>query len=295
MSRMLKALKQLEDRSPRPQEPSKPAGPESAPPEQPKFQRLPPSDDAPQADVGIGPEGPVAADTVIEAALARVEIAAAAVGRQEDEAPADSQTASWAIPATEPHAPAYRELAENVLSQLAPGRPAVLMFTSPSDATGKTETLVSLAAALAERTPQRVLLIDGNFRKPDLAGCLGTKPTRGLAQVLMGAATWQQVVQETPVPRLDLLPGVKFPSPEVRPPEQLNLQPLLNELRGHYGLILIDAASLAHAEVAPMASCCDGTYLVVRLRHTARRDLGKAAEVIQDCRGHLLGSVVIGG
>ena len=46
---------------------------------------------------------------------------------------------------------------------------------------------------------------------------------------------------------------------------------LLAELRNHYRLVLVDAASLRYAETAPLAACCDATYLVVRLGSTARR------------------------
>jgi Mrp family chromosome partitioning ATPase len=281
---MLKALKQLEDKSPRPQQVS-----ESVTPEQPDLHRRPPPDDAPRAAAGTAP-----GETAIDAALARVEIAAAAVGRQLHETASNVPTDAWPVRATARHAPAYRELAEHFLSQLPPGRPVVLMFTSPGDGEGTTETLASLAAALAEPTEQRVLLLDGNLHKPDLASCLDVQVTRGLAQVIGGDATWQQVVQTTSAPHLDLLPGVKPPAPDVPRPEHWGLRPLLDELRRHYQLILIDSASLAHAEAVRLAGYCDGTYLVVRLKHTARRELGRAVEALQECSGDLLGSVVIG-
>jgi len=287
MSRMLAALKQLEARSPQP-----PGVPESSPPDQPAFRPQPP-DEVPQAEAEIGPCRALADDQAIEAALARVEIAAAGLRPYEDEPHGGSSAAPWPIQSTQQHALAYRQLAENVLSQVAPGGPAVLMFTSPGDGDGKTELLVSLAAALAQRTPPRVLLLDANLHKPDLAACLGIKAVRGLAHVLAGVAKWQQVVQETSVPHLDLLPGVKSLLPDGSPPDQWNLRPLLAELRSRYRLVLVDTASLAHAEVAPLAGCCDGTYLVVRLKHTTRRHLAKAVELIRDCHGHLLGSVVI--
>jgi len=289
MGRMLAALKQLEARSPQPQR-----APAPAPPDEPAFRPQPPDEVSP-AGAEIGAGGAVGDEQAIEAALARVEIAAAELGQDEDEPHADSSTAPWPIPSTRQHALAYGQLAENVLSQVAPGGPAVLIFTSPGDGDGKTELLVSLAAALAQRTPQRVLLLDANVHKPDLAACLGIEAVRGLAHVLAGVTKWQQVVQETFVPHLDLLPGVKSPTPDAGPPGQWNLRPLLAELRTRYRLVLVDTASLAHAEVAPLAGCCDGTYLVVRLKHTTRRRLVRAVEVIRECHGRLLGSVVIGG
>ena len=45
--------------------------------------------------------------------------------------------------------------------------------------------------------------------------------------------------------------------------------------------MILDAPSLAHAEAAPLARCCDGAYLVVRLGHTARRAVAEAAHALR--------------
>ncbi len=61
-----------------------------------------------------------------------------------------------------------------------------------------------------------------------------------------------------------------------------------------WSLVLLDMASLTHAEVAPLARHCDGVYLVVRLGHTARRAVTEAASVIRGAGGRLLGCAVVG-
>jgi len=169
------------------------------------------------------------------------------------------------------------------------------MFTSPGDGEGKTGTVVPLAAMLAQRASAEVLLVDGNLHQPALADYLATEPDYGLADVLLGTVAWQQAVCRTVVPRLSVLPGVKFSRRGGRVPARWDLAPLLKELRAEYPWVLIDTASLAHREVAPMARCCTGVYLVVRLGRTARRAIAEAVRVIEDCRGHVLGGVVIEG
>jgi Mrp family chromosome partitioning ATPase len=72
------------------------------------------------------------------------------------------------------------------------------------------------------------------------------------------------------------------------------LAPLLGELREHYRLVLIEAASLRHAETAPLAAACDGAYLVVRPGWDTRRGLGQAAAAIRQCQGRLLGCIAVG-
>ncbi len=289
MGRMLKALKQLEVSSPPPQQ-----APGASPPQEPASQRPPLPEGAPPDRPSADSHVTTAVDSAVDAALARVESAAAAVCEEHDQAAADSPVPSWPIRTSLPHAPAYRNLAENILSQVPPRRPAALLFTSLADGEGTTELLVSLAAALAERIPEGVLLLDGNLQKPDLVRRLGLETTGGLSPALAGATGWQQARRKTSIPHLELLTGSDLPSSGVGPSAPWGFRSLLGELRGHYRLILVDGASLAHPEVAPMAADCDGTYLVVRLRRHTRRHLAAAVGVIRDCRARLLGSVVIG-
>jgi Mrp family chromosome partitioning ATPase len=266
MGRMLQALKQLEGKPVPPRQ-----GRESSP-----RQQTPP------------------ADTAIEAALARIQLAAAAVDREQTEAPCAARPACPSLGAGGQVSQAYRQLAENILCQVESGASAVLMFTSPDDRAGKTASVVSLASPLAERTEGGVLLLDADLRKPDLANHLGVTAPHGLATVLTGTVSWQQVVRGTPIPDVDLLPGAKSARRRITPAQRPRLRTLLEELRNRYRLVLIDTPSLAHAGVAGMAACCDGTYLVVRLRRTTDGTLRRAVEVIRACRGRLLGGVLIG-
>ncbi|MFH1265082.1 MAG: hypothetical protein ABIK89_05100 [Planctomycetota bacterium] len=74
----------------------------------------------------------------------------------------------------------------------------------------------------------------------------------------------------------------------------MNLGGLLDALRLRYRLILVDAASLLHPEVAPLGRLCDGAYLIVQLGQTPRGAARQAAGVIRRCGGHVLGCVLTG-
>jgi len=309
MGRTLKALQQIAARSD-----EQPPLPESAPPEELKPRESPPPRDA--ARDAPGPESSEsAAEKVAEATLAMAEDAVAAAAaetvpeppaeavaprvaveippRQEAE-PAESEPLQWPVYPTEVHAQAYGKLAHEMLCKLPSAGPASLMFTSPTEGAGKTGLLVSLAASLVERTADKVLAVDANLRNPSLAARLGVRPSRGLPDVLAGTAAWPEVVCNTGVRGLQLLPGAACATPEGWLPEKLNLESLLQELNGRYRFVLLDTASLTHGEVAPMAASCTGTYLVVRLNHTTCRAAREAANVIQTCGGRLLGCVVLG-
>ncbi len=264
------------------------------------------------------PQGKISDDAAVEAALARAEAVAELVGGDSvgnricsvgdricqptsvadrvasHSTPLSATETKWPWLPNELHRQAYCELAERIVAQLPSDQAASLMFTSPCDGDGKTATLVGLAAAVLDRIGDgEILLIDCNFRAPELARRLGVEAAGGLADVLTGATTWQRAVRRTVLPRLSVLPGHWLSTPWGRPPELLDLEPLLTELSDHYPLVLLDTPSLTHGETAPIGRFCTGVYLVVRLGHTPRRAVREAAAVIRHCHGKLLGSIVL--
>ena len=290
MGRMLEALKQIEAKAPQ----VSPAG------------KLPPEPlDLPAETIPSCAEASEAALARVEAAA---ELAAAGISGTESaqasqahesvgrEQPADEglPRVRWPIQPTPEHTWAYAELAERIVSRLPSDKPASLMFTSPSGRCGKTGMLVSLAGAILERTEGEVLMLDADFRRPNLAARLGAQSAGSLADVLTGVAGWQQVLRRTVLPRLSMLAGGRFRTRGGRPPQLLNLQPLLAELNEHYRLVLINTSSLSDGEVGPIARYCTGTYLVIRLGQVTRREFREAIDVVEYYGGEVLGSVLLG-
>lgn len=180
---------------------------------------------------------------------------------------------------------ACADAAERILLQTIRDRLRVVMFTSPGDADGTTSVLVALAPELARRATGDILVVDANLRKPDLTSRLNLS--------VDGAVTETTLIYPTNLPRLCVLPAVASehpPQPTAATLSWFNR----DEVGEDWTLVLIDAASLMHPEVAPLAASCDGVYLVVRLGHTARRALAEAAHVLRSVGGRLLGCVVVG-
>ncbi len=177
-------------------------------------------------------------------------------------------------------AAACAKMAEAMLRQLPSDRSRVAAFTSPGDGDGKTSLLTALAPQLAQRIAGGVLAVDANFHKPSLAARV---------RMPMGQpADRSPLIYPTNLPRLSFLAA----SPE-RPSRGLD-RSWIEELREAWSLVLLDMASLAHAEVAPLAEYCDGVYLVVRLGYTSRCAVAEAARVIRGAGGRLLGCAVVG-
>jgi len=170
------------------------------------------------------------------------------------------------------------QMADSMLRQLSCDRPRVVAFTSPSEGDGKTSLLIALAPLLVTRIAGSILVVDANSRRPSLAARLN----RPADQQAQGSA----LIYPTSLPRLSFLAAPQQPS-------QCLDGRWIAELREGWSLVLLDMASLTHAEVAPLARYCDGVYLVVRLGHTARRAVAEAARVIRGVGGRLLGCAVV--
>jgi Mrp family chromosome partitioning ATPase len=294
---MLQALKQIEARSQYPQ-PSTAAVLDNLPAEEPV------------ADVGTSYD-PEAMWRQVESTLA-MDLDAAAVATPAEQ-PADPQYCGTGVspalenagetlvsqseeqatcfsprPAT---VDAYGDLADKLLAQWSAASSTVVMLSSPGDGEGTTTTIARLAAALAQRAAGAVLAIDGNCRRPALAARLGVPTADGLPLALAGAVPWSDLVQQTAVPGLSLLPGGSFGEDAVL--ESILLEPLLAEIRQQYRLVLIDTPSLRHADAVSIAACCDASYLVVRLGTTTCRALGEAAALLGPSQGKLQGCIVV--
>ena len=87
-----------------------------------------------------------------------------------------------------------------------------LMVTSTAPHEGKSVVAVNLALSLAQLN-QRVLLIDGDLRRPKVHKMLGIEPFPGLADVLNGEGSVQEYARPSHVPSLSVLPcGMKHRS-----------------------------------------------------------------------------------
>ena len=70
----------------------------------------------------------------------------------------------WAKPAEG----AYVDLAKTVTGRLGNDRHGAILVTSPGDGEGKTRTVMGLAEVLARQDSGKVLVVDGNSRRPGL-------------------------------------------------------------------------------------------------------------------------------
>jgi capsular exopolysaccharide synthesis family protein len=176
--------------------------------------------------------------------------------------------------------------------------PRVIVLTSPCPGDGKTTVACNLSIAVAE-IGRRVLLIDGDLRRPRLHKVFGVANNWGLSDVLWAGTQLEtvpivDVVRETEVSGLSLLPGGSRGNAV---PSNLFYSPrmsrLLARLRKEFDMVMIDAPPMIHlADARVLGRLADGVILVVRAGQTTTESALFARQRFAEDGTRVLGTVL---
>jgi polysaccharide biosynthesis transport protein len=188
---------------------------------------------------------------------------------------------------------AFRSLRTSVLLSAAGRPPRSLTFVSAEPGEGKTTVASNLAISLAQ-LGKRVLLIDGDTRRPCVHKLFDIADhSDGLVNYLTGEQEWRRLVRPTGMPNLDCL--VCGPVPP-NPSELLSsdrMQALIHEAMEEYQFVLVDAPPLLNvADGRILATMVEGAVLVVKGGFTPRELAHQAQLHIRDVGGRLIGVVL---
>lgn len=167
----------------------------------------------------------------------------------------------------------------------------VVAITSSVAGEGKTVSAVNLAVNLAASGRKKVLLIDVDLRKCDLAAHLQVTPVPGLTEFLAGATSPKQILRTTGSPGLFVIPGgMRISSPwELLSGERF--RNFLKEARERFDLVLLDTPPVVPvSDTHALRELVDGVVLVYRLGHTPHPMFRQALEDIGEKK--LLGVVL---
>jgi polysaccharide biosynthesis transport protein len=187
----------------------------------------------------------------------------------------------------------YRALRTSILLSTAVRPPQVLLVTSPQPNEGKSCTSLNLALTLAQRG-SRVLVVDGDLRKPCIASHFGLNGEHGLSSLLTGAHDLSAALfQVESMPQLWVLPAGPTPP---NPAELLSspaMAETLLQLRERFDHVVLDSPPLLMVtDATVLSTLVDGVILVVESGVTVRGALVRAHSVLENAGGRVLGVVM---
>lgn len=158
---------------------------------------------------------------------------------------------------------------------------------------GATTVVTNLALACAG-AGERVLVIDGNLRRPAVHRVFGLPDGPGLGDCLAGQSDLAQAITATRTPGLSVLPAGTAANRML--PERLSsetMSRLLADASANFDRVIIDAPPMIVAgDGMAIANRCDATVLVVRALSEKRGLVNRLRGQLAESRAEFLGVVV---
>ena len=180
---------------------------------------------------------------------------------------------------------AYKILRTRVLQRMRSKNWHSLGITGTAAGEGKSLTSINLALALAQDVNTWVYLVDLDLQRPQVGSYLGMRYERGLTDYLTGHADFDQIVYDTGIRRLAVIPNahpVEQSSEYLAAPRMTEFLAAL-EAESPRRIIIFDMPPLLVSDdVLAFAPRLDSLLLVVSQGQTARRTLANAREMLAE-------------
>jgi capsular exopolysaccharide synthesis family protein len=165
-----------------------------------------------------------------------------------------------------------------------------VLVTSTIPEEGKSLVSVNLAGVLARRK-ERVLLIEGDLRRPTSADQLGLGRLAGLSEWLQGGLDAVSNIYHLEGPGFWIMPAGSPPANPLELMQSGRLSKLMSQLATLFDWIIVDSPPLLPlADTTVWSRLTDGTLLVVREGKTEKKPLERGLEAIK--KSDLLGIVL---
>ena len=186
----------------------------------------------------------------------------------------------------------FRVLRTAALFLVKNGNKRVIMMTSPSPGDGKSTMVCNLAVSLAQ-VGRKVLLVDGDLRRPTVAKTFGITAPIGLTDYLKEKTDFHSCCHPCEQENLTICPDGVVTSHPAELLQSERFTEFLSEARASFDIVLIDAPPLlAVADPAIIGSVVDGCFRTVRIERNNRTLVERACEILADNSTSLDGIII---
>lgn len=185
----------------------------------------------------------------------------------------------------------FRSLRTNIEFSEIDRQLKVILLTSSNAEEGKTFMAINLATVMAQGG-KRVVLLDGDMRRPHIHSLLGIANQRGLSDLFRGYLDISKVYTKTMDPNLTVITGG---APPPNPSELLGskkMNTILEDIGKTADVIIVDGPPTIITDASILATKADGVLLVVRQGFSKREAIRKSKEQLSRVGAHLIGVVL---
>ena len=187
-----------------------------------------------------------------------------------------------------------RMVASKIRSQLDRKNKQVILVTSVMENEGKSTVAANIALALAHEN-SRVLLIDGDFRKPSQYKIfeVDKKETVNLPAILKEKDSMENMITRQEESGLYTILNGKAASSLDGMKEQNVFKNILAKCKKEMDYIVIDTSPIALvSDAEELAQMVDASILVVRQDMVLAKDINDAIDILNNTKGKVLGCVL---
>lgn len=187
---------------------------------------------------------------------------------------------------------AYKSLRTNVMFSLTDDGCKTIAVSSALASEGKSINCLNLAISFAE-TGAKVLLVDCDLRRPNIARLLKENASPGVSNVLVHRNSLSEVIRHTPYKNLDvILTGDLAPNP-VELIGSKTMEKVLAELARVYDYIFLDTPPInLVTDTSILSKLVSGIILIVRQNETEKGALLYAVNQLKFVGAKILGFVL---
>jgi len=170
--------------------------------------------------------------------------------------------------------------------------PSTILFTSTKAQEGKSTTALGLAHAFAQ-AGARVLLVDGDLRKPSIHKLLSVENDHGFSDVLAGTMTLEQAVIRANDFKIDLITAGARPDSPAALLDPEKLKAVLGDALKSYDQVIIDGPpTMGIADATRLAAAVTATIFVLKSQGVTRDEARFALRHLQSEQIHVIGAVL---
>jgi len=156
-----------------------------------------------------------------------------------------------------------------------------VLVTSTIPQEGKSVVAANLACTLALRTQQKVVLLEGDIRRPTQSKIFGVQAKSGICSWLNGENTLSDSMYRLEGPGIWILPAGIAAGNSLELLQSGRVMPLMEQLTNWFDWVVIDSPPiLPLADTSVWTNLADGILLVARQGITQRKQLKRGLEAL---------------